>query len=226
MSGDSLHALEGMSTRLTTLSDRASQLKTLRNRVLSELCSKEAEIRLLSVRVDLCTKVSELFRVLMDLLVTEQVRSVESVVSEGLRTIFHDLDLNFEAEVSPKYNKIAVDFYMRRGLADDPTSHRGSPLESFGGGPASIADLILRMLTVFRLKRWPLLILDEALAAVSDEYVEGTAIFLQSLAKKMGVDILLVTHKAAYLEHADGAYRCFEVGESDGTTHLDVKAIQ
>ena len=86
---------------------------------------------------DLDTKVGELFRLLMDLLVVKQVRSVENVVTEGLRTIFHDLELAFEADVGPKYGKVSVEFFIRQGAKDDPLSHRGRPLEAFGGGPST-----------------------------------------------------------------------------------------
>ena len=155
----------------------------------------------MSGRIELLTKVGELFRVLMDILVVKQVHAVESVVTEGLQTIFYDQDLSFEADVGPKYNKVAVEFFIREGSKDNPLSHRGRPLEAFGGGPSSIASLALRILTVLRLKLWPLLVLDEALVAVSDDYIDQTGQFLQSLADKLGFDVMLVTHKPAFLSH-------------------------
>jgi hypothetical protein len=193
----------------------------------NDLASKEREIIELGAQVEKLTKVLELFRVLMDLLVIKQVRSVESVVTQGLKTIFSDLDLSFEAEVGPKYNKIAVDFFIRQGPKDSLTSHRGKPLDSFGGGPSSVASLALRVLTVLRLKLWPILVLDEALGAVSDEYTDQTGQFLRALSDKIGVDLLLVTHKPAFLDHAHQAYRCAEEVGSDGTTRwLTLRSIR
>lgn len=227
MPGDAVHAVEGLKQRVRALNGTAVRLTTLRGRLRTELASKQKEVQDLSARVELLTKVSELFRVLMDLLVVNQVRSVESVVTEGLRSIFHDLDLWFEADVDQKYGKIAIDFFFRQGAKDNPLSHRGKPLGSFGGGPSSVASLILRVLTVLRLKLWPLLLLDEALSAVSDDYIDSTAQFLQGLAGKMGVDILLVTHKQGFLEHADQAYRCTEVISEDGKTrHLTMRSVK
>jgi len=189
-----------------------------------ELRSTEGEVEQLTTRVTALNKVGELFRALMDKLVDQQVRAVESVVTEGLKTIFFDQDLSFEAEVGPKYNKIAVDFYIRQGAKEDPIAIRGRPLDSFGGGPSSISSLVLRVLTLLRLKRQPILALDESLGAVSEEYVDHTGRFLRQMAEDLNIDVLLVTHKTSFTEHATRAYRCQEVVEEDGSRKLSLKA--
>lgn len=92
-------------------------------------------------------------------------------------------------------------------------------MEAFGGGPASIISLILRVLAIRRLKKWPLLALDETLAAVSDDYVDQTGVFLRELSARTGIPILLVTHKPAFLDHAVNGYRGVEVVDG-GVRHL------
>ena len=227
MRSDAIHAVEGLSQRVRAVGDAAVRLETLRDRLRSEQRTKRQEVEDLSAEIELLSKVSELFRVLMDALVVKQVRVIEDIVTEGLQSIFHDLDLRFESDVSQKYGKIAIDFFVRQGDKSDPLSHRGKPLEAFGGGPSSVASLVLRVLTVLRLKLHPLLVLDEALGAVSDEYTTQTGQFLRGLASKMGIDVLLVTHKQAFLEHAKQAYRCAEVMGDDGTTrHLALRGIK
>jgi len=221
---DTVHAIEGLNERLDTLGDTATRLTTLRDRLKDELRSTEGEVEQLTTRVTALNKVGELFRALMDKLVDQQVRAVESVVTEGLKTIFFDQDLSFEAEVGPKYNKIAVDFYIRQGAKEDPIAIRGRPLDSFGGGPSSISSLVLRVLTLLRLKRQPILALDESLGAVSEEYVDHTGRFLRQMAEDLNIDVLLVTHKTSFTEHATRAYRCQEVVEEDGSRKLSLKA--
>lgn len=224
MSSDAIHAIPGVADRVRNLGRRAAQLGALRDRLHVDLERKQTEIQDLTVQVEQLSKVGELFRLLMDLLVDKQVRVVENVVSEGLKSIFHDAGLVFEAEVGAKYNRIAVDFYMRYKRKDGG-GHRGRPLDAFGGGPSSVASLILRVLTILRLKLFPFLALDEALVAVSDAYVSPTGRFLQALAAKMGVDVLLVTHNSAFLEHADLAYRGEEAVQDDETRHLSVRRL-
>jgi hypothetical protein len=166
----------------------------------------EAEVATLGVEETLLQKVSELFRVLTDRLVNDQVRALAGIVTEGLVSIFADQDLAFEAEAGQKYGKVSVDFFLRSG---DPErgGYRGPPLEAFGGGPSSVVSLVLRILTLLRLGKAPILLLDETLAAVSDEYVDPTGRFLRELAQSAGLDVLLVTHKTAFLEHANLCYQ-------------------
>jgi chromosome segregation ATPase len=222
MSGDPSTAQQDLSDRVQKLSRRGDQMALRRDMLARSLDTYQREIEDLRDRSEVLQKVSELFQMLLDQLVNQQVQAVQQVVTDGLRAIFHDLDLTFEAVVSSKHNRAWVDFYLRQGTEGDPSSHRAKPLEGFGGGPSSVASLILRVLTMLRLKRAPLLLLDETLGAVSEEYVDRTGQFLSKLAEDAGVNLLLVTHKPSFLDHANQAYRCFEVVDNT-QRHLGLK---
>lgn len=206
--------------RLNAVRDSAVALQTIRRRLQQERETKSKDIEDLTLRLDVLAKVSELFRALMDMLVMSHVRSIEGVVTEGLRSIFDDQTLAFEAEVQQRYNKVAIDFFLRQD--HKRVSVRAHPLEAFGGGPSSVASLILKVLAMTRLGKWPLLVLDETLAAVSDDYIDQTGAFLKGLASKTGFSILLVTHKPAFLEHANVGYRATERVSSEGAPHVDL----
>lgn len=226
MSGDPLYALQGVTLgelvrRAGAVRDKHNKLVALRDQLSEDLASKEREVQDLESEIEVLNLVVELFRVLMDHLVEKQVGVVESLSTKGLQKVFPDLDLSLEAEVLPKYNKISIEFFLRRGAKTSPYSIRGRPLEAFGGGPSSIVSLILRIITITKLKLAPILVLDESLVAVSDDYIDLTSHFLRALTAKLGFDIILVTHKTAFLEHADDAYRCSEEVEDNGaSTHL------
>lgn len=224
MSGDVLLDLDGLSPaerierRVNAVLRTRTRLSTLRDRIAHDLSDKEKEVQFLVSETEVLSKVMELFKALMDQLIEKQVRIVEKIATEGLQTVFYDKNLSLEADVDPKYNKISVEFFIRKGQKDSPASHRGRPLDSFGGGPSSFISLILRILAVKKLKLWPVLILDESLGAVSDEYIDLTGQFIRALAEKLGFDIILVTHKPPFLDHAHSAYRCSEEVEEDGVS--------
>jgi hypothetical protein len=227
MQGHADDAVEGLSEwqrRVRAVSDVGIRLTTRRDTLASDLSRVDREAEDLAQRITLLLKVGELFRALMDRLVTDQVRAIESVITDGLQTIFFDQDITFEAEVGSRYNKVSIDFLMRQG--DGPLAIRDKPMEGFGGGPVSIASFLLRVLTMIRLGRRPMLFLDETLSAVSDEYVDTTGRFLKRLAASASMDVLLVTHKQAYLDNADLAYRGHEVDEADGSHHLSLKHLR
>jgi hypothetical protein len=200
---------------------KTTELRTLRDRLQQDLDLRLNEIEVLSRRMEVLGKVGELFRALMDRLVMDHVKSIESVVTEALRSIFIDQDLWFEAEVSQRYNKMAIDFFIRQ--EDKRMSIKAHPLDGFGGGPTSIAALVLKVLAMRRLNKWPLIALDETLGGVSDEYVDRTGMFLRELAQKTGFSFLLISHKQAFLEHAKIGYRASEMVETDGARHLTLQ---
>ncbi len=201
MQGHTLHALE----RVTTLRHQAVRLQTLRDRIAGEKETREREIVELTKRQDALVKVNELFRLLLDRLILGQIQKISSLVTQGIQAIGWR-SLRFEADVSYKYNRVAVDFYFAKGDLEKG-GFRAPPLGSFGGGPSSVAALLLRILVLLRLKRRPILFLDESLLAVSQEYVDATSDFLRKFSTKSGVNLLLVTHNPGFMEAATMAYQ-------------------
>ena len=216
MQSDSVRS--GHRLRAKSLREKASGIQALHARLQRDLATRMQEVDTLTNTIDQLNKVGELFRALMDRLVMDHVKSIESVVTDGIRTIFVDLDLYFEAEITTRYNKIAIDFFFRQDNQRMPI--KGPPLENFGGGPSSIASLILKVLAMRRLKKFPLIVLDETLSGVSAEYIDATGLFLRELAAKTGFSVLLVTHKTEFLDHAVVGYKGSEVVEGDGTRRL------
>lgn len=194
--------------RLAALQKGVTRLEAVRDTLLSRLTDTKAKIVTEGERVELLTKGGELLRQLMDLLVLDQVRNIESLVTEGLKAIFDDQDLAFKAEVGQYRNKISIDLMVQ--AMQDGIEVEGPPLESFGGGVSSIVSLILRLMTLMKLGKFPLLVLDETLSAVSEDYVDATGLLLAKLAESSGTPILLVTHKHAFLDHAKRAYQGLE----------------
>lgn len=223
MPGLQSNHLHGLTPRVEALGTRIARLQALQEKLRSDLAARKLEVEALSLTVEKTTKVEALFRKLLDVMVVKQMQAFDVVITEGLQTIFYDQDLHFESEISPKYNKISIDFYLRQGAADDLIPIRGRPLDSFGGGPTCLASFVLRVLALRRLKKFPLLAMDETLNAVSDDYVDGTGRFLKTLAQEIGFDLLLVTHKPAFLDHADIAYHGRD-DSKDGRNRLQIRA--
>ncbi len=218
--------LERVNPRLRALRDQATRLRADRDRLSEDLAQKREEVAQLADRAVKLAKVGDLFRVLLDKLVLDQVGQITSTVTAGLRAILPDQNLAFVADMDQRNGKVCVDFSLTRG---DPErlGHKSDPLEGFGGGPVSVASLLLRVLLLLRMKRHPVLFLDETVGALSDEYIDACGQFLSRLSKQLGIDILLIIHKPAYLDHATVGYQGSEAGsDKDGTAHLVVKQVK
>ena len=88
---------------------------------------------------------------------------------------------------------------------------KGTTSESFGGAIATVQSILMRVIVMLRRGLKPVLLLDESLPAFDDNYVVNMGKFLSLICKRLGLDILLVTHNHALVESADHAYRISKV---------------
>lgn len=230
MQGDAVLPVDAVTAslgaRVQAISEMATRTCALRDRLSDDLRLKEQEIVDLYAQAEKLAKVGELYRALMDKLVEQQKTVVEGLVTQGLRAIFLDQDMSFEADVVQRANRVEIDLFFKRGSGSFAV--RDHPLEGFGGGTTSICSVILRILAMRRLGRFPLLVLDETLPAVSAEYVDHTGRFLQKLCASMGIDVLFVTHVPDFLAHADVAYEGHEEAIEGGAnlTRLTLRKLR
>lgn len=186
--------------RIQDITDRARSLDALHDSLLKRESALTQELEALAKEDILLEKVSELFKFLINKYVYEYAESFSKIVTEGLRTIYFDQEITFDIEVDQKRGKICVDFVLEQNGV------RQNPLEGFGGGVSSIVSILLRILVILKADLARYLILDESLAALSDNYVEGCGLFLKKLCEDMGVNVLLITHNQDFVDLADNAY--------------------
>ena len=197
---------EGARRRCDAAASRADALRGRRDALLALRDSAEGRSAAQEAETVLLASVQGLLQSLYDTLVRASVGDLAGTVTEGLGVIFHDQVLRCAAEVELRKSGVGIDLAVE---AETPLGVvRGDPLTSFGGGVTAVVDLIVRVVTLLRCTGLrPILVLDETLGAVSDDYIPATARFFSALCKKAGLDVLLVTHKPAFGESADIVYR-------------------
>jgi chromosome segregation ATPase len=193
-----------------------NELKGARSALVKSLEDLRTEIDDLAAKGILLNKTVELFHFLLDRLIYSGVESISEIVTEGLKAIFHDQEIAFKGEISTKRNLTNVEFKTAQDGVEGPA------LEAFGGGVSSVESLILRLLVILKTGLARFVLLDESLAALSEQYDEAAATFIKQMCAKLNMDILLITHKPQYLDFADTAYQA--EAQSDGTMKL--KKIQ
>lgn len=127
----------------------------------------------------------------------------------ALRDTFYDQDLSLRVDHTVVRGQAATGLR----LWDEVRQVEGEVLDSFGGGPAALLSVLLRVLTVLRqahLKR--ILILDEPLVQVSAQYQERAARLLRKLCESieqggLGFTMLVVTHSPLI---QDAAHRFYQ----------------
>lgn len=173
----------------------------------------EVECRVLVLDGEIITlkHVADLFRLLIDREVVDNASTAEKLLSEGLQAVFDDLDLSVRAEVDVQRGKVSVDLITIEKQADGGVTE-GACTESNGGSVSTVQSVLLRIVVLTRRGLRPLLLLDESLAAVAEQYVPRVGQFLAMLCGSLGVDILAVSHNPVIVEAARHSYRISKQG--------------
>lgn len=195
MTQDRLKALSGETLRALGRRDAAREA----------LEASRVSCRELENQIEILDLVTSLLRSLIDAEITEGVKAIEALQTEGVRTVFDDQDIRVRAEMEVLRGKVNVSLITSQTKAGDVIE--GSSLDGFGGAVSTVQSVLLRLALIFRRGMRPVLFLDESLPAFDERYVLRMASFLKALCARTGVDILLVTHNPMLVEASDNAYR-------------------
>lgn len=153
--------------------------------------------------IDRDVKASAVLKHLLDTMVKDEIERMAGLITYGLKTIFDDQDLMFLPEITKKNNKINIELKTRNGDIE-------GGYKAFGGSVAVIESFLLRILCLLKKKNAKLMVLDETFSAVGEEYIANTGKLIRELSKKIGLDVLLVTHQKEFQHNADNVYKVRE----------------
>lgn len=123
--------------------------------------------------------------------------NISDISSLALETIFPD-PYELVAEFVERRNKTECDLYFER---DGKKIH---PLDAAGGGTVDVAASALRIASwsMERPRVRPILVLDEPFKYLSANFAERAGAMLNEVAKRLGLQIIMVTHSAPLAESA------------------------
>jgi hypothetical protein len=119
-----------------------------------------------------------------------------SVVTMALSSVFED-PYEFVVEFVAKRNSTECNLMFQR------EGERCSPLDDSGYGAADIASISLRISFRDADDTRPVLLMDEPCKNISKDYKTLTAIMLKEICKKLGLQMIVVSHIPEFREGAD-----------------------
>ena len=191
---------------LESLRSDLTRIETLRTSAMDRLAEVQVKILRLESESEILRRVSDLFRFLVDREVIDNATTAQDLLTEGLQAVFDDLDISVRAGVDIQRGKVSVDLVTIQ-KQNDGTITEGSIMDSYGGSVATVQSVLLRIVVLSRRGLRPLLLLDESLSAVAEDYVPRVGRFLAVLAQRLNLDILAVSHNPVMVESANRAYR-------------------
>jgi len=192
--------------RLGSLTEAVQLAQGRREEVRRSLADAKSTALQIENDIQVLDHVTALLRTLVDAEITEGVKAIEVLQSEGVRAVFTDQDIQVRADVEVSRGKVNVSLITSQ-RKENGDLIEGMSLDGFGGAVTTVQSILLRLALIFRRGLRPVLFLDETLPAFDDKYVHNMAAFLKVLCHRMGVDILLVTHNPTLVDAGDRAYR-------------------
>ena len=185
-----------LQARVNRVEGACSALKTRRSTLEKEIGSLKAEM-------DLLAKASAVLKHILDTMVKDEISKMAGLVTYGLKSIFDDQNLTFIPAIVKKGEKLHVELITEN---DGISSGYGS----MGGSVAVIESFLLRIICILKMKLAHLMILDETFRTVGDRYIPVTSHLINELSKKLGMDVLLVTHQKEFQSEANAIYQVKE----------------
>jgi len=163
------------------------------------LSSRATEVSDLDTESVILEKTEKILKHLIDTLAKKDLSKMDKLVTYGLNTIFPDKDIRFKSELVERGSKLRIELNTIFKDMEVGSDSQGSitVIESF----------LLRVLCILKLKKAPFLYMDEPFGAIDNEYAYKVSPLIAEIAKKLNLDILLVTHNPTFMEDAKSSYR-------------------
>lgn len=188
-----------MNERLKTLKQRAGKLSAQRNaaqagfqRALDRVCDESRTSSTIKAAIDLT-------RVIAVQTQAEFERRISGMADMAVSTVF-DGKYSFKVEFIPKRNNSEAYAWLI-----DKDNNKLSPMDSNGGTIVDILALAMRV-TMWKLaspQTRNTIILDEPMRCVSRDKIPMCGAMLKTLAQKLNVQFIIITHFTEFGDVAD-----------------------
>lgn len=168
----------------------------------------------LKEQINLLTESLEVVKVCINKLSEGHISHLQELVNSMLNTVFYDKKYSIDMQLNDTKNGKVLDlFLIDSTLSDeDPIV---TELSSNGGGLQTVVGFVLQIYFIIYFKQERILFLDEALSAVSSEYIPTLVDFMRGLVDKYQFKFVAIFHDTRFSEYADTIYQV-----SNGTAKL------
>jgi len=189
---------------------RVSIAEGMRRSKLEDESRLSGEVSGLQERSDLLRLTEKVIKHLIDRLAKGDLERMDRLVTYGLETVFPGRNITFASRLEERGKRMRV---ALRTIQDDMEVSPASK-----SSVQVIESFILRLICMRKLKRAPLMMLDETFAAVDSTNIDNVGKLITQLSEKTGMDILVVTHLPQFAEWGRHIYR---ISQRGGTARVE-----
>lgn len=198
--------------KVKELRNALEQLKGKKKQVMENIADFESQIIALQKELKSAEKAREIIKIVGITTQQNLQYHISDITSLALESIF------------PEPYKLVLEFVERRNKSecDILFERNGSylkPINASGGGTVDVAAFALRIAfwMMARPRTQNVIILDEPMRFLSDEYIEPASMMIKEVSKKLGIQFIIITHEPVLSTYAD---KVFKVNISNGISKV------
>lgn len=160
----------------------------------------------LKEQINLLTESLEVVKVCINKLSEGHISHLQELVNSMLNTVFYDKKYSIDMQLNDTKNGKVLDLFLIDSTLsiEDPVV---TELSSNGGGLQTVVGFVLQIYFIIYFKQERILFLDEALSAVSSEYIPTLVDFMRGLVDKYQFKFVAIFHDTRFSEYADTIYQ-------------------
>lgn len=140
---------------------------------------------------------------IIELISRQHIDHIEKLLNSAISTIFFDKNYSIKMEVSEFRNNNALNIYLVE------TTDEGeiiTDIKNNGFGIQSIVGFVLQVYFILYHKLYPILIMDEAMSNLSQQYIPYFKELVDLLSNTYNFRFVLVAHDPRFIDIADYKY--------------------
>lgn len=150
-------------------------------------------------------KVSESLKLIQSIVSEQTVEYVQEFLTKGLRSVYCNRQFKVILNIGDRGNRKTLKVFIEE-TKEDGSVVVSSLNDGSGGGIQVVIAFLLQVLTILNWKLTRVIFLDEALSAVSSEYLPGLFELIRELIDRFGFSFLSISQDPRFISYSTSSY--------------------
>lgn len=167
--------------------------------------------------ITILKEVDSVLKELQEFVSRKTVVFLGEFLTSGVKSVYADRDFKIVPVVGDRGTKKTLTLFVEETIDDETI--RSHITEASGGGIQVIVSFLIQVLVIMNYEMVRIIVLDEALTAVSSEYLDGLFDLIESLIDRFDFAFLLVTQDPRFIRRSTKTYKLIRGVISDGSLY-------
>lgn len=140
---------------------------------------------------------------IIELISRQHIEHIEKLLDSAVKTIFYDKNYSIKLEISEFRNGNCLNIYL---IETTDEGEVVTDIKNNGFGIQGIVGFVLQVYFIMYHKLSPILVMDEAMSTLSQQYVPYFKELIDALVEQYNFNFILIAHDPRFIDIADYKY--------------------